>query len=105
MRKKLKKKIKTFSKEILYNYLRIFKPLVKEQRKKPNSIPVIIINFNQLHNLKNLVSFFLSRKIENIVIIDNKSDYPPLLEYYKTIQSEVKVELMSENHGHTVFFE
>lgn len=105
MRKKLKKKIKTFSKEILYNYLRIFNPLVKEQRKKPNSIPVIIINFNQLHNLKNLVSFFLSRKIENIVIIDNKSDYPPLLEYYKTIQSEVKVELMSENHGHTVFFE
>ncbi len=70
MRKKLKKKIKTFSKEILYNYLRIFNPLVKEQRKKPNSIPVIIINFNQLHNLKNLVSFFLSRKIENIVIID-----------------------------------
>lgn len=89
---------------LLYQYTIRYNPLVLKQRKKPNSIPVIIINFNQLDNLKKLVDFLLVRKIENIVIIDNKSDYPPLLEYYQTIQTKVKVELMDNNEGHMVFF-
>src|SRR5690606_8906139 len=69
--------------------------------------PVIIINFNQLDNLKNLVDFLLKRDMENIVIVDNKSDYPPLLEYYDNFADnrKVSVERMSENFGHMVFFE
>src|SRR5690606_32254212 len=96
---------KSFLRSLLYQYTIRFNALVRTQRKNPNNIPIIIINFNQLDNLQALVDFLLERKIENIVIIDNKSDYPPLLEYYKSIQSEVKVELMTENHGHMVFFE
>lgn len=96
---------KSFLRSVLYQFTILFNSSVTKQRKKPNSIPVIIINFNQLDNLKKLVDFLLERKIENIVIIDNKSDYPPLLAYYKTIQPKVKVELMNENCGHMVFFE
>lgn len=77
---------------------------VYKQRKHPNSVPVIIINYNQLENLKKLVASLQDRKIENIVIIDNKSDYPPLLNYYEEIKGHVKVEFMSKNHGHLVFF-
>ncbi|MBD1433814.1 glycosyltransferase [Sphingobacterium sp. DN00404] len=90
---------------ILYQYTIRFNKRVVKQRESPNSIPVIIINFNQLDSLKKLIDFLLDRKIENIVIIDNQSDYPPLLEYYKSIESRVNIELMDKNYGHMVFFE
>ncbi|MEG0930076.1 glycosyltransferase family 2 protein [Algoriella sp.] len=79
--------------------------MIKSQRKNPLSIPIIIINFNQLFYLKQLVDFLINRGFENIVIIDNLSTYPPLLEYYKIIESKVKVEYMGDNQGHKVFFE
>ncbi|PRD46223.1 glycosyltransferase [Sphingobacterium haloxyli] len=96
---------KSFFRSLLYQFTIRFNSSVLKQRKNPNSIPVIIINYNQLDNLKKLVDFLLERKVDNIVIIDNKSDYPPLLEYYKKIQPRVSVELMNKNHGHMVFFE
>ena len=80
-----------------------FDPLIRAQRKNPQLIPIIIINFNQLFYLKKLVNFLVKRKFENIIIIDNLSTYPPLLEYYKTLKG-VKVEYMDENYGHMVFF-
>lgn len=79
--------------------------LLINQRNNPLSIPIIIINFNQLFYLKQLINFLINRGFENIVIIDNKSTYPPLLEYYKTMKSKVKIEYMIDNYGHKVFFE
>ena len=81
-----------------------FDPLIRAQRKNPQLIPIIIINFNQLFYLKKLVNFLVKRKFENIIIIDNLSTYPPLLEYYKTLKG-VKVEYMDDNYGHKIFFE
>lgn len=52
-------------------------------------IPVIINNFNRLTTLKRLIASLTSRGIDNIIILDNASTYPPLLEWYK-------------NCGHTV---
>lgn len=78
---------------------------VKDQIKNPLSIPIIIINYNQLFFLKQLVDFLVKRNFEHIVILDNKSDFPPLLEYYKEIHGRVTVELMDKNYGHTVFFQ
>lgn len=101
----MKKKIKLLWKSLLYRSTILFDTTVKKQRSYPNSIPVIIINYNQLDNLVKLVDFLLARKIENIVIVDNKSDFPPLLDYYKKIGTRVNVELMPENYGHMVFFE
>lgn len=79
-------------------------PLVRKQLKDYKSIPIIIVNFNQLFYLKQLVNFLLNRELTNIIIIDNKSTYPPLLKYYEEINNKVKIEWMSENYGHAVFF-
>lgn len=79
--------------------------LIRKQRQNPLSIPIIIINFNQLFYLNKLVEFLLNRKFENIVIIDNNSTYSPLLDYYKEIESKVTIEYMNVNLGHMAFFE
>lgn len=45
--------------------------------------PVIINNFNRLTTLKRLIASLTSRGIDNIIILDNASTYPPLLDWYK----------------------
>ncbi|MGV0923055.1 glycosyltransferase family 2 protein [Empedobacter tilapiae] len=99
------KRIKNHLTFLYYQYLIRTNFLIKKQRKDSLSIPILIINFNQLFYLKQLVNFLLKRGFENIIIIDNKSTYPPLLEYYKQIENQVTVEYMQKNAGHMVFFE
>lgn len=90
---------------IIYrNFDLYFNPIVRNQLKQPKEIPIIIINFNQLFYFKQLVDFLISRNYNNIIIIDNKSTYPPLLRYYEEISNQVVVEFMGENYGHAVFF-
>lgn len=90
---------------LMYRYQILFNRNTRNQRNNPSEIPIIIINFNQYKNLKIMVDFFVNRGMKKIIIIDNNSDYPPLLEYYKNSQKEVTIEKMSENFGHMVFFE
>lgn len=101
----MKKHLKRISHFVTYKFLILFDSVVKKQRKDTKSIPIIIINYNQLEHLSYLVSFLLDRNFRNIVIIDNNSNYPPLLEYYDKMQDKVTIERMSENFGHMVFFE
>ena len=89
---------------ILYWFLIRYNKTIKKQRENPLSIPIIIINYNQLFYLKKLLIFLKEREFQNIVIIDNQSDYQPLLAFYKSIENEVTVEYMDENLGHLVFF-
>lgn len=77
---------------------------VREQKKNPKQIPVVIINYNRLKDLKNLVDSLLSYGHKNIIIVDNKSTYPPLLEYYKHIADKIYVEYMEKNEGHMAFW-
>lgn len=81
-----------------------FNPLAKSHLKDFRNIPIIIINFNQLFYLKKLVDFLLCRNFKNIIIIDNKSTYPPLLNYYEEVKKVVTIEYMDDNYGHSVFF-
>lgn len=99
------KKIKNLLLYLSYTLSLHFNPLLKKQRKDPMSIPVLIINYNQLYFLKKQVEFYIKRGFQNIVIIDNQSTYPPLLEYYKELEKSVSVEFMNHNYGHKVFFE
>ncbi len=46
------------------------------------NIPIVILNKNRLEPLKLLVDSLRSRNYENIIVIDNKSTYEPLLEWY-----------------------
>lgn len=47
-------------------------------------IPIIINNFNRVTSLKLLIGSLEKRGYRNIIIIDNNSTYPPLLEYYES---------------------
>lgn len=47
-------------------------------------IPIVINNFNRVETLKLLIDGLQSRGYHNIHIIDNRSTYPPLLDYYAT---------------------
>lgn len=101
----MRKKIKNILLYVYYQYLINTDYLIKKQRKNPLSIPIIIISFNQLFYLKPLVDFLLNRGFENIIIVDNKSTYPPLLNYFDEIKRRVTIEYMDDNYGHKVFFE
>jgi len=63
-------------------------------------IPLVINNRNRLTTLKAMINWFSDLKI---IILDNDSTYPPLLEYYKEIDAEVV--FMGKNYGHTVLYQ
>ncbi len=68
-----------------------------------NDIPVYIISFNRLSDLKKLVHFLEQAGLGNIHIIDNASSFPPLLDYYKSLP--YPIHRMDKNYGHMVFYE
>lgn len=99
----------TFWKEYPYRkridwLLKLCNSTIRQQRKDSLSIPVIIISYNRLSDLEELVSFLLNRQHKNIVIVDNNSSYPPLLDYYKKIEDRVAIKRLDDNTGHLVFW-
>lgn len=83
---------------------RFFNKTIKRQTKNYKNIPIIIISFNQLYYLKKLINFLRYNGYTNIVIIDNNSDYAPLLAYFEEIELSIKIHKLSENYGHMVFW-
>lgn len=53
------------------------------------NIPIVILNKDRLHPLQLLIESLRSRGYNNIIIIDNESTYPPLMEWYKVSGAEV----------------
>lgn len=55
----------------------------------PGAIPIFINNFNRLESLEVLIEWLntLEQDIK-IIVIDNHSTYPPLLEYYRSLERE-----------------
>ncbi len=82
----------------------LFNITVIKQNKNFKNIPIIIISFNQLSCLKNLVDFLIRNDYKNIVIIDNNSTYKPLLYYFNKIEKWIKVYRLKENYGYRVFW-
>lgn len=66
-------------------------------------IPIIINNFNRLSYLKQLIQDLKTRGYNNIYIIDNKSSYPPLLDFYQ--QTDCKLFLLDKNVGYKALWE
>jgi hypothetical protein len=65
-----------------------------------HAIPVFICNRNNLdRGFRRLVTWLLSVGMKKIVVIDNKSAYPPLLEYYKDMAGLIEVCVQSYNLG------
>ena len=70
---------------------------------KSFSIPIYIISFNRLEYVSQMLNWLEAYGYKNIIIIDNNSNYQPLLDFYKTCGH--KVIYMKKNYGHTVFFD
>jgi len=68
----------------------------------PN-IPIFIISYNQYTYVKSMVEQLQKYPSMNIYIIDNKSTYPPLVDYLKSIEGSVKVLYQDKNYGHEVY--
>ncbi|HEY5477374.1 MAG TPA: hypothetical protein VIK11_11760 [Tepidiformaceae bacterium] len=49
----------------------------------PETTPIIINNFNRLRYLQRLLAALSTRGYENVYVIDNRSTYEPLLQYYR----------------------
>ena len=68
-----------------------------------SKVPAFIVNYNRLH-LPIAMANYLADNDTGVdpIIIDNNSDYPPLLEYYKNCKH--KVERMHLNYGNCALF-
>ena len=67
------------------------------------NIPIYIISYNRLTYLQQMLNWLSEYGYKNIIIIDNHSDYEPLLSFYETCP--YKVLRMEKNYGHNVFDE
>jgi FkbM family methyltransferase len=78
----------------------LFEPIDAGIMIKKN-IPVVIIGYNQYTFIKNMVEQ-LEKYTKDIIIVDNKSDFQPLLDYYK---SDFKYTLLKKdvNFGSNVY--
>lgn len=67
---------------------------------KVEQTPVIIVNRNNLsRGFLRLVEWLQRAGMESITVIDNNSEWPPLLEYYDSIDSGITVVRLTENLG------
>lgn len=82
----------------------VFNIMLIKQNFDYKLIPIIIISFNQLFYLKKLINFLKRHNYKNIIIIDNNSSYPPLIEYFNEIESTVTIHRLKQNYGHLVFW-
>lgn len=66
-------------------------------------IPVVINNRNRLSTLKSLIEWLEGLDVR-IFVLDNDSSYPPLLEFYETIRSNVEVIKLKQNIGNEAIY-
>lgn len=66
-------------------------------------IPIIINSRNRVTMLRQLVNW-CKQVTDQIIILDNDSDYEPLLEYYKEIKTEVTVKFLKQNFGSVALY-
>ena len=92
MRRKLIRKFKLFKEKLIkWGVPEIKKHLWGISQIDYKDIPIVINNYNRITTLLQLINGLESRGYRNIYIIDNKSTYPPLLEYYKNCPYTVYV--------------
>lgn len=93
MFRRIKNKIKRYKDITKRRVVSLFTPLSFYK-----NIPIIIVNFNRFIYLKRMIDSLETKGYSNIIILDNASTYPPLLEYYKECKYEVIK--LKENLGH-----
>lgn len=76
--------------------------LIDFSKVERTDIPVILINFNRYRSLQQLIEWLLQLdQSVSVIVMDNASSYPPLLDYYQTISNHPKVQVLrfQQNNG------
>lgn len=68
-------------------------------------IPVFIVNRNRHEAMVRLIDWLRAGGTRKIVILDNASTYPPLLQYYDALPAGVNVLRLPQNHGPYVLWQ
>ena len=78
-----------------------FNPIIIDNNKIiKNSIPVLINNHNRLLSLQAQINWLNSLNDNlSIIVVDNKSNYIPLIEYYKTLTPVKNCQVIYLNHN------
>jgi len=66
------------------------------------NVPVYVIAFNNPTYVEFMVTQLQKFKIQKIIVVDNNSTYPPLLEYYNANKDKFQLIRMDKNYGHLV---
>ena len=104
-------------KEALYKINKKFKVFLNLQKRKMArasvkntltleesfAVPIIINNYNRYTFLLQLITWLEKNKYSNIIILDNNSTYPKLLEYYKNTKH--KVIFLKKNVGYKALWQ
>ena len=99
----LKKRIYKLHFSIMKAKENVLRPLIEKAETKRildngvSSIPIIINNYNRYSAFIKLVDWLSSAGFVNIIVLDNQSTYPPLLEYYKNNNQYVEVNGVGES--------
>ena len=85
----------------IYYSLRRPHHLIDKSKLDSTDIPVVICNHNRLETLTALIEFLKSQSLSvSIIIIDNNSNYPQLLNYYDQLNDpKIQVIRFDINHG------
>jgi len=74
-------------------------------KNRSEEIPIVVIAYNNLFFVRNFIEQIKQYK-NPIILLDNKSTYTPLLEYYKEIKAElgskIDIRLLDKNYGYGV---
>jgi hypothetical protein len=71
-----------------------------------STLPIVVIAWNNLFFVKRFIAQLL-RLPNPIIILDNNSEYTPLLDYYGSIKQEIgdriDIRRLDQNYGHKVY--
>ncbi len=78
----------------------LFKPMKTEGLIKKN-VPAVIIGYNLVSYIRNMVNQ-LKKYTSDIIVIDNNSTFPPLLDYYHDEFNYTLIK-MNDNYGYRIY--
>jgi glycosyltransferase involved in cell wall biosynthesis len=64
-----------------------------------SKIPVLIPTFNNPTHLRNMIAQLWSRRINRIIVVDNASTFPPMVDLLATLERRVKIIRRPTNTG------
>ena len=92
---------------IYHNILDVLAKIPENADKEiiPDNVPIVIPTFNTVSYLKFMIDQLEDRGWTNIIVADNNSTYPPMIEYLNSLADRHNVVLMGDNFGPRIFTE